>query len=67
MFKKVRIIDTVEVPPDKLGDVNKDLVKVLLICLVDFWGPGIFPLESDRKNHAARDVPITPTAIHFSW
>ena len=30
MFKKVRIIDTVEVPPDKLGDVNKDLVKVLL-------------------------------------
>jgi len=30
MFKKVRIIDTVEVPPDKLGDVNKDIIKVLL-------------------------------------
>tara|TARA_B110000263_G_C15218876_1_gene468882 strand:+ start:360 stop:920 length:561 start_codon:yes stop_codon:yes gene_type:complete len=30
MFKKVRIIDTVEVPPAELGDINKDLIKVLL-------------------------------------
>lgn len=30
MYKRVRLIDTVEVPPERLGDVTPDLVKELL-------------------------------------
>ncbi|MFB6173501.1 MAG: RPB7/RPC8 family DNA-directed RNA polymerase subunit, partial [Halobacteriales archaeon] len=30
MYKRVRLIDTVEVPPEELGDVTPGLVKRLL-------------------------------------